>query len=119
MDYDYRFIEKGLAKEFEKQLTCLEEKTEKYLTFTVAIEKEVARSDKNGDKITKIYLKDYNLLIAQNILQAHYQILSITFLEKFTKLHVNTDTMIKNVKFAELSKDIATGFLSTQTLKMI
>ena len=66
-----------------------------------------------------MYLKDYNLLIAQNILQAHCQILSITFLEKFTKLHVNTDTMIKNVKFSELSIDIAIGFLSTQTLKII
>ena len=31
---------------------------------------------------------------------------------------VNTDTVIKNVKLAELNINIATVFLNTQTLKM-
>ena len=31
----------------------LEENTEKYITFTVPIEKEVTRIDKNGEEITK------------------------------------------------------------------
>ena len=34
-------------------MTCLEEKTEKYIIFTVPIEKEVARIDKSGEAITK------------------------------------------------------------------
>ena len=34
-------------------MTCLGEKTEKCMTFTVAIEKEVTRIDKNGEEITK------------------------------------------------------------------
>ena len=34
-------------------MTCLGENTEKYITFTVPIEKEVTRIDKNGEKITK------------------------------------------------------------------
>ena len=33
--------------------------------FTVPIEKEVTRIDKNGEGITKKYLTYYNLLIAQ------------------------------------------------------
>ena len=37
----------------KKQFTCLEGNTEKHLTFTVPIEKEVARIDKNGEEITK------------------------------------------------------------------
>ena len=39
---------KELAEEFEKQLTGLAENTEKYIIFSVLIEKEVTRIDKNG-----------------------------------------------------------------------
>ena len=68
-------------------------------------------------KLQKIYLTDYNLLIAQDLRQAHYQILPIIFLKEFTKLNLNMDTVIKNVKLAELNVDTATFFLNTQTLK--
>ena len=70
-------------------------------------------------KLQKIYLTDYNLLIAQDLWQAHYQILSIIFLKKFTKLNMNMDATIKKVKLAELNINVATAFLNTQTLKMI
>ena len=46
-NYDYHFIIKELAEEFEKQFICLGENTEKYIAFTVPIEKEVTRIDKN------------------------------------------------------------------------
>ena len=36
-----------LAEEFKKQFTCLGENTEKYITFTVLIEKEVTGVDRN------------------------------------------------------------------------
>ena len=52
-NYDYHFIIKELAEEFKKQFTCLGENTEKYITFTVPIEKEVTRIDKNPEEITK------------------------------------------------------------------
>ena len=42
-----------LAEEFERQFTCLGEHTEKYITFSVPMEKEVTRIDKNGEEITK------------------------------------------------------------------
>ena len=48
-NYDYHFIKYELTEEF----TCLGENTEKYITFTVPIEKEVTRIDKNGEEITK------------------------------------------------------------------
>ena len=34
---------KELAEEFEKQFTCSGENTEKYITFTVPVEKEVMK----------------------------------------------------------------------------
>ena len=70
-------------------------------------------------KLQKLYLTYYNLLIAQDLWQAHYQILSLIFLKELVKLNVNTDTMIKNVKPAESNINIATVFLNTQTLQMI
>ena len=70
-------------------------------------------------KLQKIYLTYYDLLLVRDLWQAHYQILSIIFLKVFIKLNVNTDTMIKNLKIAELYIKIATVFLNTQTLKMI
>ena len=50
---DYRFIIKVFAEQFKEQFTCLGENTEKYITFTVPIVKEVARIDKNGEEIAK------------------------------------------------------------------
>ena len=38
--YDYHFIIKELAEEFEGQFECLGENTEKYITFSVPIKKE-------------------------------------------------------------------------------
>ena len=70
-------------------------------------------------KLQKIYPTDYNLLIVQDLWQAHNQILLIIFLKEFIKLNVNTDTMIKNMKLVELNKNTATAISYTQTLKMI
>ena len=42
--YDYHFIIKQLAKEFDHQLECLGENTEKYITFSVPIKKELAKT---------------------------------------------------------------------------
>ena len=44
-NYDYHFIIKELVEIFERQFTCLGEKTEKYITFSVLMEK---RSYQNG-----------------------------------------------------------------------
>ena len=60
--YDYHFIIKYLAKEFEEEFEeefeCLGENTEKYITFSLPIKKEITKKDKNGnDKITKMSYK--------------------------------------------------------------
>ena len=112
--YDYNFIIKELAEEFRKQFTCLEENTKKYITFTVPIE-----LIKMVKKLQKVYLIYYNLLIAQDLWQAHYQILSNIFLKEFIELNVNLDMAIKIVKHVELNVSIATVFLNSQILKMI
>ena len=82
---------KTVTKIYQKQFTCLWEHTQKYVTFTVPIEKKAT----------------------------HYQILSIIFLKEFIELNVNSDTIIKNVKYVELNISIATVTLNTKILKMI
>ena len=52
-NYHDNYIIKELVEEFKKRFTCLGENTEKYRTFTVPIEKEVTRINKNGEKVTK------------------------------------------------------------------
>ena len=51
--YDYHFIIKELAKEFDGNFECLGENTEKYITFSVPIKKEI----RNKDKVIEITYK--------------------------------------------------------------
>ena len=44
--YDYHFIIKELAEEFEGEFECLGENTEKYITFSVPIKKKIRKKDK-------------------------------------------------------------------------
>ena len=41
--YDYHFIIKELAEEFEGEFECLGENTEKYITFSAPIKKEITK----------------------------------------------------------------------------
>ena len=51
--YDYHFIVKELVKEFERNFECLGENTEKYITFSAPLKKEI----KNKSKIIEITYK--------------------------------------------------------------
>ena len=66
-------------------------------------------------KLQKMYLTCYGLLIAQDLWQAHYQILSIIFLKEFIELNLNLDTMMKYVKNVKLNISNATASLNMQT----
>ena len=78
-------------------------------------------------KLKKAYLTFYSLLIAQDLWQAHYQILLILYLKDLTdstiwrvELNINSETIIKNLKLlVKLNVSIATVFLNIQSLKMI
>ena len=78
--YDYHFIINQLAKEFNGQLECLGENTEKYITFLVPIKKEV---DNNKTVMYKLKFIDSFRFMSTSLL--------ITYL-KFTK---------KNAKYAK------------------
>ena len=74
--------------------------------------KELVKIEK---KLQEPYLKNYNLLTAQDL----WQILFIILLKKFINLNVNTDMIINNEKNVELNIKIVSAVLNTQALKMI
>ena len=49
-NYGYLFIIEELTKNFEGQLECLGENAEKYKTFSIPIEKEVMKIDKDDNE---------------------------------------------------------------------
>ena len=111
---------KELAKSFEGKFNCLEKNTEKYKTFAVLITKEVKKGLVNMEtKSQKPYLTNYNLLISQDLWQAHYQILLIILLKKFTKLNINMNRLMKNVKGVAFNTKIVCAALNTQTVTII
>ena len=65
------------------------------------------------NKLPKPYLTNYNLLAAQDLLQADYQILLIFLLKELIKLNANMGMIIKNVKHMELNTKIVNTALKT------
>ena len=58
--------QKSLKKNLKKKINCLGEKTEKYITSSVPVENKLPELVKVEKKLQKLYLPDYNLLIAQD-----------------------------------------------------
>ena len=116
---DYPFVIKELVEEFEKQFTSFKENTDKYITFTVPIEKEVTRIDKNGEEICKYISYILQFIDSPKFMASSLLNLSIILLKEFIELNVNTDMMVKNVKLVKGNISIATVFLNTQILKII
>ena len=65
-------------------------------------------------KLQKIYLLFYSLLIAQDLWQVHYLIMSIIYPKNFMGLNVYRNMMIKNVKHVELNMSIAIASYNTK-----
>ena len=57
---------------FYHKRVCVGKNAEKYIAFSVPIENKVRRIDKKDKKLQKLYLVDYNALIAQDLQQAYY-----------------------------------------------
>ena len=59
-----------------------------YITFTLPIEKEVTRINKNGEQVTKNISYVLPFIDSARLLQIHYQILSIIFLKEFIEINL-------------------------------
>ena len=86
LNYDYHFIIKELANEFEGKFECLGENTEGYKTFSVPI--EVTNIDKDGNESIATMSYKIKLLITQDLWQVFHQILLILSQKEIIKLNV-------------------------------
>ena len=109
---DYHFTIKELAEELFKKITCLGENTEKYITLTVLIEKEVTRIDKNGEKVTKNISYILQFIDSARFMATLLSNLVNNISAGVRKLNVNAGMIIFHTKYG-------TVFLKKQTLKMI
>ena len=64
-NYDYHSNMKELEDEFKVKFDCLVENTEKYENFSVPIEKEIKKIDKDSNEDIKTVSYKINLLIVQ------------------------------------------------------
>ena len=102
--YDYHFIIKELVKEFQKQFSCLGENTEKYITFTVPIEKEVTRIYKNGEEITKNIFYILQFIDSTRFMASSLSNLVNNFSEEIYKIQCKYRDDDKKCETAEFSE---------------
>ena len=56
-NYDFNLIIAELAKEFRSEMKCIPSNTNKYMSFSIPIKKEVKESNKQKKKVITYYLK--------------------------------------------------------------
>ena len=114
-NYEYHFIIKELAEEIEGRFTCLRENTEKYLTFSITVEKKVTRTVKKDNKWQKPYLTNHNLLIRFMASSSSNPINNLAEEIHNTTLNVNMGMIVKNEKRLELNTKTVNATLNIQT----
>ena len=72
--YDYHFIIKELVKEFDGNFECLGENTEKYITFSVPIKKEIENKNKIIEITYKIKFIDSSRFMSTSLSKLVYNL---------------------------------------------
>ena len=105
---------KEIAEEFKKQFTCLGEKIERYKTFTIPIEKEVTKIDKNGEDVTKNIPYIIPFTDSMRLMASSLPNLANSFSEAIHRIKPKYGHYDKkNANPAELNINITTVFLNT------
>ena len=91
----------------------------KHITFSVPIQKEVARICKNEEEIKKTISYRLQFIDSASFMASSVSSLVNNLPEGIHKIKCKYKDVDKNVKLAESNINIDTTFLNTQTLKMI
>ena len=103
----------------KNNLSGLRRNTEKYITFTVLIGKELPRIDNDGEEIIKNISYILQFIDSARFMASSLSNLFNNFSPGINRIKCKYGHDDKNVKHAELNINIATVFLNIQTLKMI
>ena len=111
-NYDYHFVKKELEEELKKN-TRLGENTDKYLAFTVPIEKEVTRIDKNGEQNAKNISYMLQFIDNPRFMTSSLSSLVNNLSEGIYRIKFKFEHDDKNVKHGELNVSTVAVFLNT------
>ena len=117
-NYDCYFIIKELTEEFKKKFNWLGEITEKYITFTVPIKKEVTKIDKIGEQITKHISYILQLIDSTRCIASSLSLVK-NLSEGIHRIKCKYRHDDKNVRLVKLNIIIVTVFIKTQISKII
>ena len=92
------FIIKELANEFGGIFECLQENTEKYKIFFVPTEKEVIKTDKDGNESAVTICYKIKFIDSVRFMLTMLIILLIILQKEFTKLNVKTVIFFLSMK---------------------
>ena len=82
--------------------------------FSSSNSKRTYKNWQKWKRIKKTISYRLKFIDSARFMVSYYPIFLIILLKEFTKLNVNTDMIMKNVKIAELNIDIVSAFLNTQ-----
>ena len=96
--YDHHFVIKQLAKEFEGNFNCLGENTEKYITFSVPIKKEL-----HNDKaiIYKLKFIDSYRFMSTSLLITYQKLTKKNIKNVWKEIILNQNVSLSNSKIID------------------
>ena len=99
--YEHYFIITQLPEEFKGQFDCLGENTEKYITFSAPIKKEVGKKEEvDNSKKKKTITYKIKFIDSYRFIPSKLSILLITYL-KLTKKKSNQYAILLGLKIIE------------------
>ena len=96
--YDYHFIIKQLVKEFKANFDCFRENTEKYITFSAPIKKEL-----NNDKaiIYKLKFIDSYRFMSTSLLITYQKLTKKNIKNVWKEIILNQNVSLSNSKIID------------------
>ena len=114
--YDYHFIIKKLAEEFEGEFECLGENTEKYITFQYQSKRKLQKKIRMAMiKLQKYHTKQ-SLFLVLDLCQGHYQTLLIIYLKDFVAISAQIVNLILTIIWQPKMNNYFLGVLSAKRI---
>ena len=87
--YDFHLIIKELANEFDGQFDCIAKYTEKCKTFSIPIEKEVLKIDKEGNKTTEFISYNIKFIDSMKFMATSRSNLGVQYINRRSPIPIN------------------------------
>ena len=101
-DYDYHFIIRELANEFEGQFECIGENKVKCKTFSDPMKKEILKTDKDGNEIVDTISYKIKFIDSARFMASSLSNLIDNLRKEFIKLNVKVEIVFLNINVSRV-----------------